>query len=330
MHRRVFLGSLTLGVFARPWTVGAQSAGKPYRVGILTTGSTAAMIGPTPASPSVSALLHGMQALGRVYGRDFLTEPRGAERQLDPLPALAGELVRRPVDVIVAVGLAMPAVKQATSTIPIVMIGSDDPVSRGHVRSLHHPGGNITGLSTQGMETAPKRIELLKELVPGKGPVAVLWDQGSRPIWRTTQAAAQQRGWKLLSLEIHDPSEIDGAFRSAARARAAGMVVSASQFTSPQARHVAELAAQSRIPAIYEFPFFTDAGGLIFYGVSETDMWQRAAAFVDKILRGARPADLPVEQASKFDLVINRKASTSLGLTIPPSLLLRADRVIDQ
>src|SRR5262245_51613166 len=214
-HRRAFIGSLASCTLALPSIVRAQSASKVAQIGILTTGVTADMRGPAPVSPNVGALLRELHNLGYVYGRDFVTEPRGAERQPSHFPTLAVELVKRQVSVIVAVGLALGAVRQATSTIPVVMVGSDDPVARGHVQSLRRPGGNITGISTQGTDTAPKRLELLKEVIPGVAPVAVLWDQGSRPVWEATEAAARKPGWRLLSLEIRDASEIEGAFMAA-------------------------------------------------------------------------------------------------------------------
>jgi putative ABC transport system substrate-binding protein len=258
-----------------------------------------------------------------------MTEPRGAEEQQERVAGLAAELVRLQVDVIVASGVTLGVLEQTTSTIPVVMAASDDPVARGHVRSLGHPGGNFTGLATQGIETAGKRIELLKEIVPAAARVAVLWDQASRPVWQATEATALKRGWKLLSLEIRDKSAIEGAFSVATKARAGAIVVSATRFTGVLARRVAELAAKSRLPAIYEFRFFTDAGGLISYGPDNNEIWRRAAVFVDKILKGTKPADLPVEQVAKFDLVINPKTAKALGLTIPPSLLLRANQVIE-
>jgi putative ABC transport system substrate-binding protein len=196
------------------------------------------------------------------------------------------------------------------------------------VQSLAHPGGNFTGLSTQGAEITGKRLELLKEFVP-TATVAVLWDQTSLALWQATEAAALRRGWKLLSLEIRDASEIEEAFKTATKARAGAIVVGAVRYAAGQAQRVAELAAKNRIPAMYEFRSYVEAGGLISYGVDSTELWRQAAGFVDKILKGTKPADLPVEQPSKFELVINRKAAKALGLTIPPALLLRADQVIE-
>jgi ABC-type uncharacterized transport system substrate-binding protein len=219
-------------------------------------------------------------------------------------------------------------VKQMTSTIPVVMVASDDPVGRGHVRSIGHPGGNFTGLSTQGLDTIGKRLELLKELVPA-ATLAILWDEASFPLWQAAEAAAAGRGWNLLSLEIRDASEIEEAFKAATKARAGAVVVGATRLIAGQFQRVVELAAKSRLPAMYEFRFYVEGGGLISYGVDNVELWRRAAAFVAKILKGVKPADLPIEQPTKFELVINAKTAKALGLTIPQSLLLRADQVIE-
>jgi putative ABC transport system substrate-binding protein len=189
-------------------------------------------------------------------------------------------------------------------------------MTRGHVRSLARPGGNFTGLSTQGVDTSAKRLELLKELVPGATPVAVLWDQASLPLWQPTEVAAKERGWKLLSLEIRDANDIEDSFAAATKARAGAIIVSSVRFTSGQAQRVAELAAKSRLPAMYEFPFYVEAGGLISYGADAIDLWRKTATFIDRILKGANPAELPIEQPTKFELVINLKAAKDLELTI--------------
>jgi putative ABC transport system substrate-binding protein len=232
------------------------------------------------------------------------------------------------VDVIVAVGTAMPAVKQATSTIPIVMAAASDPVGYGYVRSLAHPGGNITGLSLQAIETTGKRLEMLRELIPPSATVAVLWDQGSLAYWQATEAAARPRRWKLLSIEIRDAADVEQAFKAAADARAGAVLVFAAGHVTSQPLRVAEWAAASRLPAMYELRRHAEAGGLMSYGPDIDDIWRRAAAYVDKILRGAKPAELPVEQPTKFELVINLKTAKAMGITIPQSLLLRADEVI--
>jgi len=286
------------------------------------------MVGPTPTSPSQAALLRGLRELGYVYGEHFVTEPRGAGGRPERLTGQAAELVRLNVDVIVAAGFAIPALKQATSTIPVVMAASSDPVAMGYVQSLGQPGGNVTGLSLQSIDTTGKRLAMLKELVPGAALVGVVWDRPSLAYWHAADATAQEQGWKLLSIEIRDAGEIERAFKTATDARAGGLLVSAAGLLYTHARRLAEVAARSRLPVMYELRPYVEAGGLISYGADLIEVWRRAAVFVDKILKGARPADLPIEQPTKFELVVNLKAAKSLGLTIPPSVLLRADEII--
>ena len=328
MDRSAFIGSLALGISSWCRVTAAQPARKVYRIGILTLYATSDAVGPQPRNPRINALLRGLRELGYVYGEHFVTEVRGVEGRPERYPSLAAELVRLQVDVIVAPGPTLSALKQATSTIPIVMGASSDPVAEGLVQSLGHPGGNITGMSLQSVETSGKRLELLKELVPGAAPVAVLWSRSSLLNWQATEAAARERGWTLLSLEIRDAGEIEGAFKAATDARAGALLVFASGLLVPHARRIAELAARSRLPAMYELRLFVDAGGLISYGAHLIDSWRRAAVFVDKILKGAKPADLPIEQPWKFELVINLRAAKALGLTIPQLMLLRADEVV--
>jgi len=328
MDRRAFIGSLTLGTLVATRAARAQPARKVSRIGILSNSATSGMVGPQPRYPSIDALLRGLRDLGYVYGEHFVTEPRGSEGKPERFPTFAAELVRLQVDVIVAAGPALPALKRATSTIPIVMAASGDPVGLGYVQSLGHPGGNITGLSLQSIEITGKRLELLKEFVPSAGLVAVVWDRASLLYWQAAETAARKRGWKLLSLEIRDAGEIEGVFRAATGARAGALLVSAAGLLFPHARRFAELAARSRLPAMYELRPYVEAGGLISYGADINDIWRRAAVFVDKILKGAKPADLPIEQPTKFELVINLKTAKALGLTIPQSVLARADQVI--
>jgi putative ABC transport system substrate-binding protein len=236
-----------------------------------------------------------------------VTEPRGTEGSLERAASIAAELVRLQVDVIVAGGSAEAALKQATSTIPIVLPQHSDPVGQGLAQSLAHPGGNFTGLSSQTAEITGKRLELLKELVPGAAPVGVIWDRSSFRAWQLAEAAARERGWKLLSLEIQDAGELERALSAATKARAGALLVSAGRSLTPHSRRVAELAARSRLPAMYEYRFFAEyGGGLISYGADAVEMWRRAATFVDKILKGAKPGDIPIEQPNKFELVINR------------------------
>jgi len=326
--RRSFLAGLA--ALAAAHAAGAQSTRKVYRIGILTiSGTTSNLAGREPQSRSVNAFLRGLREQGYVYGEHFVTEPRGGEGRPERLPDLAAELVRLQVDVIVAAGPTSAALKQATSTIPIVMAGVDDPVSQGFVQSLGHPGGNFTGLSLQSTDTIGKRLELLKELVPGVAPVAVLRDRASVLLWKAAEAAARERGWKLLSLEVRDAGEIEQAFTAATGARAGALLVfGASGIFLSHARRIVELAAISRLPAMYPLRPYVEAGGLISYGADGIEIWRRTAVFVDKILKGAKPADLPIEQPTKFELVINLKTARALGLTIPQSVLLLADEVI--
>ena len=326
MKRRALISAGGLWVATRAGPT--QPARKVYRIGILGLRPTADLTGPAPRSPSTTAFLRGMREFGYVYGEHFVTEPRGADGRSERFPTLAAELVALKVDVIVAAGNALPALKQATTTIPIVMAAVNDPVHSGYVQSLARPGGNITGLSFGGVELSGKQLELLKELVPGAAPVAVFRDPGAPLNWRAAEAAGRTRGWKLLSLEVRDVGEIEGAFKAATHARAGALFVSASAALFVHQQRVVDLAAKYRLPAMYELRSFVEAGGLMSYGADVDDIWRQAAAYVHKILKGAKPADLPVEQPTKFELVINLKAAKALGLTIPQSLLLRADEVI--
>jgi putative ABC transport system substrate-binding protein len=331
--RRTFIGSAALVALAVPRSAAAQPARKLARIGILSfAGPASELVGPDPARPSAKALVHGLRELGYVYGRDFVTEPRGGEGKPDLWPQMVLEMVRLPLDVIVAPGPIITMLKQATTTIPIVMAGASDPIGDGYVQSLNRPGGNVTGLSLQEIDTTGKRLELLKELVPSPAPVAVLWNNW-RPqsirYWQAVETAARKRGWKLLKLEVHDANEVEDAFRTATEARASSLLMIASRLFFGRARQLADLAARSRLPVMYDLAEYVEAGGLISYGADVVDLWRRAAMYVDRILKGTRPAELPVEQPSKFELVINRKAVAALRLTIPPALLARADKVID-
>jgi putative ABC transport system substrate-binding protein len=334
MDRRGFITSLTLGTFAAPAVARTQPTRKVYRIGHLSPiAMSSEMVGPQPLHPFSNALLRGLRELGYVYGKHFVIEPRGAEGKPERLAALATELVHLRPDVIVCGAPALPAMKRATSTIPVVMAGATDPVAQGYVQSLARPAGNFTGLSLGPRELTAKRLELLKELIPGAAPVAVLWDRtaaaGSPALaWQTAQAAAREREWKLLSFEIRDASDIESAFKAATGARATALLVMAGGLLDRYARRITELAARSRLPAMYTLRVYVEAGGLISYSADLLEIYRRAAVFVDKILKGASPADLPVEQPTKFELVLNLKAAKSIGLTIPPSILSRADEVM--
>ena len=301
--------------------VEAQQPTQIPRIGYLSGGGT-----------RIDAFRQGLRELGYVEGKNIIIEWRSAEGKLDHLPALAAELVRLKVDVIVTGGgRATRTAKEATNTIPIVMAQVPDPVGDGFVASLARPGGNITGLSALGPELSGKRLELLKETVPKLSRVAVLGTSttpGNAQQLREVELAAEALKVKLQFLDVLDPKDIETAFRAASKGHAEGvLVLSASVFVSRRTQ-VLDLAQKSRLPAIYYRPEFVEAGGLMSYGVNDTDLYRRAATYVDKILKGAKPADLPVEQPTKFEFIINLKAAKQIGLTIPPNVLARADKVI--
>jgi putative tryptophan/tyrosine transport system substrate-binding protein len=327
MDRRTFIAGAALGTLTSV-RVGPAQAAKVYLIGILSVVATPDLAGPKPRSPYGTALLRGFADRGYAYGRDFVTEHRGAEGKPERYPVLASELVSLGPDVIVAAGPGLPALRKATSTIPIVMAAAIDPVAEGLVQSLGRPGTNFTGLSHQFPETTGKRLELLKELIPGPGLVAVLWDQGSKVSWEAANAAARERGWRLLSLDIADPSEIDGAFRAAAQAGASALLVLTGQIAFPHRKRIIELASLSRLPAVYDLRPYAEAGGLMSHGANLLEIWYQAAGFVDRILKGAKPAEMPIEQPTKFELVINQRAANQIGLTIPQSILLQANEVL--
>ena len=312
--------ALAVGVFVSQVTAGAPPAKTPT-IGWLGVGY------PPSGSPG-SPFFEGMKKLGWVEGKDLSVERRFAEEQPDRLPELAAELVRLKVDVIVAGdSAAIPAAKGATRTIPIVMTVSSDPVSQGFVASLARPGGNVTGLSNISPELAPKRVQLLKEIVPGMSCLAVLGPP-SLPDWAELAAAARASGLRMLSLEVSDASDLEKALEKAAHERCDALIVIPSPITNFNRRRIVELAARRHLPAMYALGTYVNAGGLIAYGPNIDDLYYRAAAYVDKILRGAKPADLPIERPQKFELAINLKTAKSLGLTIPPSLLVSATEVI--
>ena len=330
MNRREFGARFVLGALVASDVASAQPARRVYRIGVLGLGTTSEMSGGNPVWPSMKALIAGMQELGYKYGEHYVTEPRGAAGNLDRFPALAAELVRLNVDVIVAGGgPTTPVLKQATTTIPIVMAAAADPVADGYVQSLGRPGGNITGFSLQSTEATSKRLDLLKQLVPKPGPVAVFWNAPNARAWKTTEALGRERGLHLLSIEIPDAGAIDAAFKKAADGNANAGLALAAGILFTRAHRVAELAAKSRLPVMYELRQYVDAGGLISYGANINQIWRQAAGFIDKILKGAKPADLPIEQPTKFELVINLRAARTLGLTVPQSVRVLADEVIE-
>ncbi len=330
VRRREFVAALAGTTLLWPKVLQAQQARKLARVGLLTVGSTTAeMAGPEPQSSVIRSFLGGMRALGYVYGRDFVTEPRGGAGRPESYAELVAELVGLPVDVIVAPGPMLSLLKMATSTIPVVMSHGEDPLGEGLIETLAHPAGNFTGLNGQLAELNGKRLELLREFVPGNGPLAVVWDQLSTNAWHVAEKAARERNWTLLSLEIKDATDIEPVFKTALDARADGMLVTASAHLFARTASVAELAARSALPTIYQLRAFVDAGGLMSYAPSLIDTWRHAAIYVDRILKGGQPAELPVEQLSSLEFIINLKAAKALNRIVPPSLLIQATELIE-
>jgi ABC-type uncharacterized transport system substrate-binding protein len=304
----------------------AQQPTKIPRIGFLMSTS------PSAGSDRIEAFRQGLRELGYVEGKNIVIEWRHAEGKLDRLSELAAELVRLKVEMIVTAGpVPTRAAKAATSTIPIVMTQDPDPVGNGFVASLARPGGNITGLSTLAPEISGKQVELLKEIVPRLSRVAVFGTStipGYAQRLKETELAAGAFGVQLQYLDILGPKDIESAFRAASKGRADAVLALGSPVFILQRIQIADLAVKSRLPAIYDRREFVEDGGLISYATSFTDLSHRAATYVDKILKGAKPGDLPVQQPTKFELVINLKTAKQIGLTIPPSVLARADRVI--
>ena len=304
----------------------AQQPKKVARIGFLA--GTAASI----EKSRIEAFRQGLRELGYVEGKNIVIEWRWAEGKFDRLPDLAAELVRLNVEVIVTGGsTSTRAAKKVTTTVPIVMAQVNDPVGNGFVASLARPGGNMTGLSTLYPEISGKRLELLKEIVPKLSRVAVFGDStnpGNAQSLRETELAAAAFGVQLQYLDVPGPKDIETAFRAASKGRADAVLVLGGPVVQSHRTQIVDLAAKSRLPATYNVPEFVEDGGLMSYGVSVNDLYRRAATDVDKILKGAKPADLPVEQPTKFEFVINLKAAKQIGLTIPPNVLARADKVI--
>ena len=304
----------------------AQEPGKVLRIGFLVASNSSAN------SDRIAAFQNGLRELGYMEGKNIIVEYRQAEGKLERLPKLAAELVGRHVDVIVTAGPAdTRAAKNATTTIPVVMTFDNDPVGNGFVASLARPGGNITGLSTLAPELSGKQLELLKEIVPKLSRAAVFGNSrnpGNRVAIREIELAGDALKVKLQKLDVVDPKDVKAAFRTASKERDEAVLVLGSPLINAHRAQIVDLAARNRLPAIYYTAEMVEAGGLMAYGVNRNDLARRAAAYVDKILKGAKPADLPVEQPTKFELIINLKAAKQIGLTIPPAVLARADRVI--
>jgi putative ABC transport system substrate-binding protein len=303
----------------------AQQGEKTYKIGILSAGS--------PETGGRSIVNESFRELGYVEGKNLTFERRYAEDRLDRLPGLAAELVSLKVDVIMAAGTLAPlAAKRATSTIPIVMMSAGDPVGSGLVAGLAQPGANVTGMSLMAPDLGGKRLQLLKELLPEISRVAVLWNAAnpySALVFKESVGAARTLGVELQSLEIREPPDLDAALEAATGRHADALVAVEDPLTSDLRKKVAEFAIDHRLPTISGLRVFADSGALMSYGADLADIIRRSVVYVDKILKGAKPSDLPVEQPTKFELVINLKTAKLLGLTVPPLLLARADEIIE-
>ncbi len=324
LRRAKLVGIAILGILLAESTADAQQPRVP-RIGFLSSSSA--------ASPTLEAFRQGLRDLGYLEGQSIAIESRWADGRYERLPDLATELVRLNVDVILAANTAAAlAAKRATTTIPIVVgAAGADPVKDGLVASLARPGGNVTGLSLLARELNGKRLQLLKEAIPGLSRVAVLWNPNnvtSAPSLKDTEAAARSLALRLQPLEVRGPNELDGAFQAATMGRARALLAVPDPMFLVHRTRIADLALKTRLPMMAAETGFAHAGGLMVYGPNIPDNFRRAATFVDKILKGAKPADLPVEQPMRFELVINMKTAKALGLTFPQSILIRADQVI--
>jgi putative ABC transport system substrate-binding protein len=328
MRRGAFVLALLLSSLAASLAaslaVDAQPPEKVYRIGMLERTS------PAINAANLDGFRQGLRELGYVEGKNFVIEYRSADGRDERFPALATELVRLKVDLIVTRGTpATLAAKNATGTIPVIIVGVGDPVGQGIVASLARPGANVTGLAPMVTETYQKRVQLLRELVPRVARIAALFNMSNPalpPQWKEVELAAGSLGMQAQLLDVRRPEDLGPAFDAAVRQRIDGLVVGLDTLTQANRRQIVELAARHRLPAIYATSEFL--GGLAAYGVNYADTYRQAASFVDRVFKGAKPADLPMEQPTKFELVLNLKTAKALGLTIPPSLLLQADQVI--
>jgi putative ABC transport system substrate-binding protein len=309
------------------WPVAAaRAAGKVYRVGFLWDS-------PAVWPNALEAFRQGLRELGWIEGQNLTIEYRWAEGRFDRLPALAEDLVQRQVDVIVApTSIYTGAARHATSTIPIVFASHADPIGSGHVASLARPGGNITGLTIVMSETSAKGLDLFKEALPELSRVAVIWDPATPshgPGLKAVEAAGRARGLRLQSVPVRNSSEFESAFSAIVREHAGGILILSTPVFMGGARSLADLSLRHKLPTIFAAREHVEAGGLMSYGPDRADLYRRAATYVDRILKGARPAELPVEQATRFELVINARTAKALKLTISPSVLARADQIIE-
>ena len=324
IDRRSFIAGSGAVLLTAPLGAEAQQPGKVYRIGWMIGSSVSA------SAPLIDAFKQGMRELGWVEGKNIEYEIRAAEGKLERLPAIAADLLRLKIDLFLTpTTAATRAARNATTTIPIVMVIPSDPLGAGLVDSLARPGGNVTGLSGMGMEIGSKQLQILKETVPPASRVSVLLTtSGPNAVRVELERAAKALGIQLQVLAARGPEEFDGAFSAMIRGRSQGLIIDSPPVYFLHRKQLAELAVKARLPAMFGSREYAEAGGLMAYGASFADNHRRAAVYVDKILKGAKPADLPVEQPTKFELVINLKTAKALGLTIPPSLLGRADEVI--
>ena len=317
---------VAFALLGAPAAVLAQPGTKPARIGVLTLSTS------TWAGPEGEAFRQGLRELGYVDGQNITVEHRDAAGRDDRLPAMASELVRLKADVIVTQSnVAALAAKKATQTIPIVMAIAGDPVKAGVVGNLASPGGNVTGLTLMQTELSSKRLQLLREVAPGTVSVAVIWNPGDPPaadFLRETEAAARSLGLRVHAIEARSSTELDAAFKAVDDLRPSAFMTLPGGMFQANVKRIVDFAAKRRLPGVFPNRAFVDAGGLLSYATSLTANWRRAAVFVDKILKGAKPGDLPIEQPTQFELVINMKTAKALGLTIPPAVLARADDVI--
>jgi putative tryptophan/tyrosine transport system substrate-binding protein len=323
MNKKILVSILAVVILAFVHLAEAQQAKKVPRIGFLAQSSSEDVL------PS---LRQGLRELGYVEGKNIVIEYRSAEGKLERLPDLAADLVRLKVDIIVTQSTpAAAAAKNATSTIPIIMSGGTDPVATGLVLSLARPGGNLTGVTIMNEELAGKRLELLREASPKVSRLGVLWNSanpGTAVVFKQTQSAAQELSLSLQSLDVQTVNDLQGAFDAATRGGVNGLVLLASAPIGSHLKLIADLAVKNRLPSIFDRSSFVEAGGLMSYGPNVSDMARRAATYVDKVLKGANPGDLPVERPTKFEFIINLKTAKALNLTIPQSVLFRADKVI--
>ncbi len=322
------ISTLALGLLAGPLPAEAQQAGKVHRIGIVLSGGS-----PGRSSRPWKAFLQGLRDLGYVEGQNIIIEYRYGKGRLDRMSSLVNELIQQKVDVIVVTNqVAIRAAKKATKTIPIVMRSSVDPVAAGHVVSLARPGGNITGLTYRKRDLCAKRVELLKDVLPRMSRLAILWDTdgpGPTAAFKVCKVTARVLKLDLQSLEVRGPNpDFEGAFQAAKKERSEALIIVGNPLITRHLKRIMELVTRNRLPSMNPRRRYVNAGGLMSYGVSFVELLRRAATYVDKILKGAKPADLPIERPTKFDLVINLKTAKQLGITIPPEVLYRATEVI--